>query len=157
MEAQTIKEGAVTLTVCSACLGATWEHRDDKACDGAEFTPHTFDAEKDYRTERVKAQARQLEKRADVAVSKIRNHNELHDKHGAQSTQHNATLRAMCHTAVLLGGESLQSFVRCVEALANMKAILQYDGAPLSLCWQGSGMFGGFIFHWDAREWGLHT
>lgn len=157
MEAQTAEKAAIKLLVCSACLAHTCEHAEDKACDGAEFKLQEFTDARDYEKQRAKARTRAFEKRAEKAVNILRNVNEAADNHGRNSAQHCATLRAMMHTAWILGGESLESFVRSVEALANFKAILQYDSAMLSLCWTGAGMFGGFIFHNSDRTWSLHT
>jgi len=66
-------------------------------------------------------------------------------------------LRSIYAVARLLGGKSLASFRRSLETVDRYEAILYPDGADLSLCWEGAGMFGGFIFHQYTREWSIHT
>lgn len=66
-------------------------------------------------------------------------------------------LRCMYDLATLLGGATLESWTRCAEKLANGKAKLSMDSAPFSLCFHWAGMFGGWIWHASAREWGTHT
>jgi hypothetical protein len=66
-------------------------------------------------------------------------------------------LRAMHDTARLLGGKSLESFARSIATIDRFEAELCRDTCALSLCWQGAGFYGGFIFHWEAREWSIHT
>jgi hypothetical protein len=66
-------------------------------------------------------------------------------------------LRAMHDTARLLGGKSLESFTRSIATIDGFGAELCRDTCALSLCWQGAGLYGGFIFHWEAREWSIHT
>jgi hypothetical protein len=151
-------EKVYTVTVCSDCLRFMCEHRESQPCDGAAFAERTFASLQEHRDASAKARVRQLEKRAETAVETLRN---ATDKESVGYTYNSgrdgATLRAMMHTAVLLGGESLESFVRCVEALVRMKAVLRYDASPLSLCWSGCNMYGGFIFHRSDRTWELHS
>ena len=66
-------------------------------------------------------------------------------------------LRAMHATARLLGGESLESFTRSIATGDRFEAELCRETCDLSLCWQGAGFYGGFIFHWDSRRWAIHT
>jgi hypothetical protein len=78
----------------------------------------------------------------------------------SNATGHEISARLWCmrDLAELLGGESERSFMHCCERLASYQGlVLQRDSAPFSLCWQGAGMFGGFIFHSSDRTWGLHT
>lgn len=63
----------------------------------------------------------------------------------------------MFDAAIMLGGESLESFERCATVLDSREAILSWDSSPLSVCWTGGGLFGGCIFHSYDRTWGIHT
>lgn len=149
---------SVRIVACSECLGFKSYHAEDKACEGGDFREYSFASIEAHEQARAKAEIRQLEKRADAAVSTLRN---TVDGMGAGYTYNSgrdgATLRAMSHVASLLGGESLRSFVRCAEHLVRMKAEIRYDSAPLSLGWIGCGMVGGFIFHSSDRTWELHS
>lgn len=151
--------------VCTKCLGHVWNdlHKDNQPCVGGEFKAHTFADQADHVAQYEKREIERLEKRAETAVSTLRNVNERHDaeQRNAGNNYGNsaatcATLRAMMHTAWLLGGESLRSFVVCVETLVRFKAVLHSDSAMLSLCWSGAGMHGGFIFHTSDRTWMIH-
>jgi hypothetical protein len=142
--------------VCDACNEMLYGESDKcmrEACGGtaALITRAEYDAAK------ITLQRRRLHN----AWSTLYN---LHERarwaDASNTNAHEISARLWCmrDLAELLGGESMRSFTHCCERLAVYRAItLQRDSAPFSLCWQGAGMFGGFIFHSSDRTWGLHT
>ena len=67
--------------------------------------------------------------------------------------------QTIAEAAIILGGEPLQSFARCVDRLDELKAALHYDRAPLSIGWAADGIVGGLIAHGMGADcrWSLHT
>jgi hypothetical protein len=70
-----------------------------------------------------------------------------------------ARMRLECarDLAILLGGESLETFVHCTARIVESYEIVGTDSCPFSLLFSGKGLFGGMIFHTSCREWSLHT
>ena len=142
--------------VCDTCNEVLWG-ADDKctreACTGK--VVQLTRAEHD--TAAVQLQRRRLHN-AWSALYNLHEKARWADAGNANGHEISARLWCMYDLAAMLGGESERSFTHCCERLASYRGfVLQRDSAPFSLCWQGAGMFGGFIFHSSDRTWGLHT
>lgn len=79
------------------------------------------------------------------------------NRHSNRTSRAGQKLEDMYWAAHLMGGPALRSFIRCLNTIDRFEAEIHIDTCALSLTWQGGGLFGGFIFHPDSRDWSIHT
>ena len=106
--------------------------------------------------EQERAKRRALHELFNKVLNRHENKKPYHER-TARDFQLAERLRCMYDLAQLLGGESERTFERCLQTLDRFEADLHPETCAFSLCWEGRGMYGGFIFHTSCKEWSIHT